>query len=91
MRKILGILILGLLFFSNANAEEREIKLDKLFVQLKDTKDLKTAQIVEKKIWEIWLVHPSDGRRGFRLTELLTQGSRLMNTGELSKAYELFT
>ena len=40
---------------------------------------------------EIWLIHPSDDRRGFRLTELLTQGSRLMNMGELNKAYELFT
>ena len=37
------------------------------------------------------MIHPSDDRRGFRLTELLTQGSRLMNMGELSKAYELFT
>ena len=55
------------------------------------TNDLSTAQILEKKIWEVWLIHPSDDRRGFRLTELLTQGSRLMNMGELSKAYELFT
>ena len=39
----------------------------------------------------MWLIHPSDDRRGFRLTELLTQGSRLMNMGELSKAYKLFT
>ncbi len=91
MKKILRILILGLLFFSNANAEERESKLDKLFLQLKDTKDPQTAKIVEREIWEIWLIHPSDDRRGFRLTELLTQGSRLMNRGELSKAYELFT
>ena len=91
MKKLLGIVVLGLLFISNANAEDRKYKLDKLFTQLKDTKDLPTAQIVEKKIWEIWLIHPSDNRRGFRLTELLTQGSRLMNMGELNKAYELFT
>ena len=37
------------------------------------------------------MIHPSDDRRGFRLTELLIQGSRLMNMGELSKAYKLFT
>ena len=79
------------MLFSNVNAEERSNKLEKLFTQLKNTKDLPTAQIVEKKIWEIWLIHPSDDRRGFRLTELLTQGSRLMNIGELGKAYELFT
>ena len=91
MKKILKILAISLLLFSNVNAEERSNKLEKLFTQLKNTKDLPTAQIVEKKIWEIWLIHPSDDRRGFRLTELLTQGSRLMNMGELSKAYELFT
>ncbi len=91
MKKLLGILILGLLFFSNVNAEERKSKLDKLFIQLKNTKNLSSAKIVENKIWEIWLVHPSDDRRGFRLTELLTQGSRLMNRKQFSKAYEVFT
>ena len=48
-------------------------------------------QVIEKKIQEIWLIHPSDDRRGFRLTELLIQGTRLMNMRELSKAYEVFT
>ena len=91
MKNFLGVLILGFLFFSNVNAEDRKSELDKLFFQLKNSKNLSSAQIVEKKIWEIWLIHPSDDRRGFRLTELLTQGSRLMHMGELSKAYELFT
>jgi len=91
IKKILRILVISLLLFSNVKAEERSNKLDKLFTELKNTKDLPTAQIVEKKIWKIWMIHPSDNRRGFRLTELLTQGSRLMNMGELSKAYELFT
>jgi len=91
MKIFLRILVISLLLFSNVNAEERSNKLEKLFTQLKNSKDLPTAQIVEKKIWEIWMIHPSDDRRGFRLTELLTQGSRLMNLGELRKAYELFT
>ena len=91
MKKLLGILVLGLLFFSNVNAADRKSELDKLFSQLQNSKNLSSAQIVEKKIWEIWLIHPSDDRRGFRLTELLIQGSRLMNMGELKKAYELFT
>ena len=91
MKKILGILILSLLFFSNVNAEERDNKLDKLFTQLKNTKDLSSAQVIENEIWEIWSVHPSDDRRGFRLTELLTQGTRLMNMRELNKAYDVFT
>ena len=91
MKKILGILILSLFFFSNINAEERNDKLDKLFSKLKNTKDLSSAQVIENEIWEIWSIHPSDDRRGFRLTELLIQGTRLMNMRKLNKAYELFT
>jgi len=91
MEKVLRILILSLFFFSNVNAEERNNKLDKLFVELKNTKDLSSAQVIENEIWEIWSIHPSDDRRGFRLTELLIQGTRLMNMRELSKAYQVFT
>ena len=91
MKKVLRILILSLFFFSNVNAEERNNKLDKLFVELKNTKDLSSAQVIENEIWEIWSIHPSDDRRGFRLTELLIQGTRLMNMRELSKAYQVFT
>ena len=91
MKKLLGIVALVLLSISNVNSEERDSKLDKLFSQLKDTKDLPVAQVIENKIWDIWQIHPSDDRRGFRLTELLIQGTRLMNMKELSKAYEVFT
>ena len=91
MKKNLRILIISLFFFSSVNAEERNNKLDKLFSKLKNTKDLSSAQLIENEIWEIWSIHPSDDRRGFRLTELLIQGTRLMNMRELSKAYELFT
>ena len=91
MKKSILIVFFSLFFFSNVNAEDGKSELDKLFFQLKNSKNLSSAQIVEKKIWEIWLIHPSDDRRGFRLTELLTQGSHLMNLGELNKAYKLFT
>ena len=49
MKKILRILVISLFLFSNVNAEERSNKLEQLFTQLKNTKDLPTAQIVEKK------------------------------------------
>ena len=91
MKKLLGIAVLGLLFFSNVSAENRKSELDKLFFQLKNTKELSSAQIIENKIQKIWSIHPSDDRRGFRLTELLIQGTRLMDMRELSKAYELFS
>ena len=37
MKKLLGILALSLLFFSNVNAEERESELNNLFKQLKNS------------------------------------------------------
>ena len=91
IKKFILTLFLSFLFFNNVNAEDRKTELDKLFSQLKNSKDLSFAQILENKIQKIWMIHPSDDRRGFRLTELLNQGSRLMNMGELSKAYKLFT
>ena len=91
MKKFISILFLGLFFFSTVHAKDRKNELDKLFIKLKETKNLSSAEAIEKEIQEIWSIPPSDDRRGFRLTELLNQGSRLMHMGELSKAYELFT
>ena len=90
MKKLLGILVLGLLFFSNLNAEERESELNNLFKQLKNSEAAKAIEI-ENKIWKTWSIHPSNDRRGYRLTELLAQGSFLMAKKELNKAYEIFS
>jgi len=90
MKKFLGILVLGLLFFSNVNAEERESELNNLFKQLKNSEATK-AIVIENKIWKIWSTHPSKDRKGYRLTELLAQGSFLMAKEELNKAYEIFS
>ena len=91
MKKILGIFVLSLFFFTNTNSDEKNSKLNELFSQLKNANDLSSAQLIENKIWKIWSVHPSNDRMGFRLTELLIQGTRLMNMRELNKAYDVFT
>ena len=91
MKNILVILVLSLLFFSNTNSEERDLELNELFNQLKNNNDVTLAFEVEKKIWEIWSIHPSDNRRGYRLTELLAQGSFLMTEQKLNTAYEIFS
>ncbi len=87
MKKLLGILVLGLLFFSNANSEERELELNKLFNQLKNNSDTSMAFKVEMKIWNIWSTHPSQEN----LTQLLADGSNLMTQHKLNKAYETFS
>ena len=90
MKKLLAILVLGLLIFCNVNAEERESELNNLFKQLKNSETTKAIEI-ENKIWKIWSTHPSNDRRGYRLTELLAQGSLLMARKELNRAYEIFS
>ena len=90
MKKLLGIVVLGLLLFSNANAEERENELNNLFKQLKNSEATKAIEI-ENQIWKIWSIHPSSDRKGYRLTELLAQGSFLMVEKELNRAYEIFS
>ena len=74
MKKFLTIVVLGLLLSSNVYAEERESELNNLFKQLKNSEITKAIEI-ENKIWKIWSTHPSNDRRGYRLTELLAQGS----------------
>ena len=90
MKKLLGIIVLGLLFLSNVNAEERKSELDNLFKQLKNS-EAQRAIDIENRIWQIWSIHPSNDRRGNRLTELLAQGSFLMSEKELNRAYEIFS
>ena len=48
MQKVLSILVLGLLFFSSVNAEERESELNNLFKQLKNSEVTKAIEIENK-------------------------------------------
>tara|TARA_Y100000814_G_scaffold60009_1_gene37194 strand:- start:231 stop:791 length:561 start_codon:yes stop_codon:yes gene_type:complete len=90
MKKIAKIIILSFLIFNNVIAEERDNELNNLFKQLKNSENTKAIEI-ENKIWKIWITHPSEDRRGYRLTELLSQGSLLINQRKLNKAYILFS
>jgi tetratricopeptide (TPR) repeat protein len=87
MKKLLWIFVLSLLFFNNANAEERELELNKLFNQLKNNGNASMAFEVEMKIWTIWSTHPSQDN----LTQLLARGSNLMTQQKFNKAYEAFS
>ena len=90
MKKLLQIVILSLLIFNNVSAEKRDIELQNLFKELKNSEERKAIEI-ENKIWKIWITHPSEDRRGYRLTDLLAKGSLLINQRELNKAYGLFS
>ena len=89
MKKLAQFIILSFLIFSNVSAEKRDNELNNLFKLLKNSENTKAIEI-ENKIWKIWITHPSEDRRGYRLTELLAQGSFLISQRELKKAYGLF-
>ena len=91
MNKIIFIVIISsLLFFNNTNAEEKNNELDSLFTQLK-TDDYIIALKIEKKIWKIWSTHPSNDRKGFRLTDMLAQGDLLITEKDFNKAIDIFS
>ena len=93
MKKLSLYVFLVLIFCGNALAEskDRDIRLNQLFEQLKKSNNASLAFEIENKIWKIWSIHPSKDRRGYRLTELLAQGSFLMTERELNGAYEIFS
>ena len=90
MKKIILSFIISLLLFTNVGAENRENELNNLFKKLKNSKTIEAKEI-ENKIWKIWVTHPSQDRRGYRLTELLAQGAIFINQRKLSDAYLLFS
>ena len=91
MNKIIFIVIISsLLFFNNTNAKEKNNELDSLFTQLK-TDDYIIALKIEKKIWKIWSTHPSNDRKGFRLTDMLAQGDLLITEKNFNKAIDIFS
>ena len=90
MNKLAQIIIITLLIFNNVSAETRDNKLNNLFKLLKNSENTESIEI-ENKIWKIWITHPSEDRRGYRLTELLAQGSLLINQRKFNKAYGLFS
>tara|TARA_B100000927_G_scaffold274070_1_gene252993 strand:+ start:212 stop:772 length:561 start_codon:yes stop_codon:yes gene_type:complete len=90
MNKLILNIVINLIFLGNIYAAEKNLELDNLFNQLQ-TKDTEIALEVEKKIWSIWSVHPSDDRKGYRLTAMLEQGEKMIVKKDLNAALEIFS
>jgi tetratricopeptide (TPR) repeat protein len=86
MKFFFTILIFSTFLIVNVNAGERETQLNSLFKQLKK-KDSSMTTKVEMKIWAIWSKHPSKQD----LTNLLAEGSTLVNEKKYKKAYNIFS
>ena len=79
--------LISLTFIFNAKASDQEVQLNKLFNQLKESKNDFVAQEVEQKIWKVWSTHPKDKK----LTLMLVEGSNLVNNGQFKKAINIFS
>ena len=70
--------LMYLLFFifnvTSLSAEDKDIKLNKLFNELK-VDNISLSYQVEQKIWKIWSTHTNDEK----LTAMLAEGSELVN------------
>ncbi len=86
MKRLFLILVFYLFSQTITFANERDIRLNQLFNELKVNK-AKIASIVEQEIWKIWSTHPSDAK----LTARLEEGSQFVRNQQLSKAIEIFT
>jgi tetratricopeptide (TPR) repeat protein len=85
MKKILSIIILFVLT-TNLSANDRDIELDKLFLELKKNIPSLSSGIAQQ-IWTLWSTHPTDQK----LTSLLDEGSRLVQDQQLNRAIDVFT
>jgi len=84
MRKI--ILFFVIVLTSYSFADDRIIKLNQLFEDLKIENKSISAE-VEQKIWKIWSTHPNNEK----LTKMLREGTDLVNNQKLNEAIVLFS
>ena len=85
MKKILSIIILFISTIT-VSANDRDIELDKLFLELKKNIPSLSSGIAQQ-IWMLWSTHPTDQK----LTSLLDEGSRLVQDQKLNRAIDVFT
>ena len=86
MKKLILIFLFFLLNQFNANSNDRDLRLNQLFNELK-VNQAKVASIIEQEIWSLWNTHPSDKK----LTARLEEGSLFVRNQQLDKAKEIFT
>ena len=85
MKKILTIIIL-IFSTTTLSANDRDIELNKLFLELK--KDIPSlSSRIAQQIWLLWSTHPTDQK----LTSLLDEGSRLVQDQQYNRAIDVFT
>jgi tetratricopeptide (TPR) repeat protein len=86
MNRAFLFFLIYLCSITSSHSNEREVKLNQLFDELKVNK-AKVAAIVAQEIWSLWSTHPTDQK----LTSMLDEGSRLVQDRQLSRAISVFS
>ena len=86
MKRLILIFLFYLFSQISSFANERDIRLNQLFNELKANK-AKVAAIIEQEIWSLWSTHPTDQK----LTARLEEGSMFVRNQQLTKARDIFT
>ena len=84
MRVLILVILFLNLSYSTSFAEKKI--LNNLFDQLRDVTNPKTAELLERKIWDIWNEHPNNTK----LTQKLELGTELMQYGDYNYALKVF-
>ena len=84
MRVLILVILFLNLSYSSSFAEKKI--LNSLFNQLRDVTNPKTAELLERKIWDIWNEHPNNTE----LTQKLELGTELMQYGDYNYALKVF-
>ena len=85
MRVLILVILFLNLSYSTSFAEKKI--LNNLFDQLRDVTNPKTAELLERKIWDIWNEHPNN----IELTQKLELGTELMQYGDYNYALKVFS
>ena len=86
MKKFFIAILVYIFSQSISFANERDIKLNQLFNELKVNKS-KEVFIIEQEIWALWSTHPTDEK----LTARLEEGSQFVRDQNYLKAKDIFT
>ena len=86
MKRVLLICLIFLFSLASSFANDRDVRLNQLFNELKVNK-AKIAAIVEQEIWSLWSTHPTDEK----LTARLEEGSMFIRNQQPKRAREIFT
>ena len=85
MKGLFFIFLFYLFSQTSSFSNERDIRLNQLFNELKVNKS--KVSIAEEEIWKIWSTHPTDSK----LTAKLEEGSQFVRDQQFVKAIEIFT